>query len=273
MKAKNSYWIKDWIKDLQKQGRITFSRKEVVNRFPALTEPAMRNALSRLVTKGEIVSVWKGFYVIVPLKYASRKIVPPVLYIDDLMKYLDRLYYVGLLNAAAFYGAAHQQPQDFFVLSTPPALRDTTKKGIRINFVSRKEIPSSLLQSFKTETGYVQVSSPELTAADLITYQTEVGGLNRTSTILSELAESLHMDSLNEIFFENVSASTVQRLGFLLEKVLEKTELANNLHAKAKENGCTFQKIPLKNGNQTEGCEVDSKWKIIINEEIEIDEC
>ena len=74
------------------------------------------------------------------------------------------------------HGAAHQQPQDFFVLSTPPALRDTTKKGIRINFVSRKEIQTSLLQSFKTETGYVQVSSPELTAADLITYQKEFGG-------------------------------------------------------------------------------------------------
>ena len=272
MKANNSYWIKDWIKDLQKQGRITFSRKEVEDRFPTLTEPAMRNALNRLVNKGEIVSVWKGFYVIVPLKYASRKIVPPILYIDDLMKYLNRPYYVGLLNAAAFYGAAHQQPQDFCVISTPPTLRDTTKKGIRINFASRKEIPTSLLQSFKTETGYVQVSSPELTAADLITYQKVVGGLNRTSTVLNELSESLHIDFLNEIFFENVPVSTVQRLGFLLEHVLDQTELTNELLAKAKENGCTFQKIPLKNGNQTKGCDLDSKWKIIINEEIEIDE-
>lgn len=272
MKENNSYWIKDWIKDLQKLGRITFSHKEVKDRFPTLTEPARRNALNRLATKGEIVSVWKGFYVIVALKYAIRKMVPPVLYIDDLMKYLNRTYYVGLLNAAAFYGSAHQQPQDFFVLSKPPALRDTTKKGIRINFISRKEIPTSLLQSFKTETGYVLVSSPELTAADLITYQREVGGLNRVSTILNELAESLHMNILNEIFFANVPVSTIQRLGFLLEKVLEQTKLANKLLEKAKENGYTFQKISLKSGNKTEGCAIDSKWKIIINEEIEIDQ-
>ena len=272
MKDNNPYWIRDWIKDLQKLGRITFSRREIEERFPALTEPSIRNALNRLVTKGEIVSAWKGFYVIVPLKYASRKIVPPVLYIDDLMKYLNRSYYIGLLNAAAFYGAAHQQPQDFFVISTPPALRDTMKKGIRINFASRKEIPKSLLQSFKTETGYVQVSSPEFTAADLITYQNVIGGMNRTSTVLNELAESLHIDSLNEKFFENVPVSTVQRLGFLLEKVLKQTELSHQLLMKAKENRCTFQKIPLKNGNQTVGYEVDSKWKIIINEEIEIDE-
>ena len=271
MKENNSYWIKDWIQDLQKQGRITFSRKEVEGRFTALSEPALRNALNRLVIKSEIVSVWKGFYVIVPLKYAFRKIVPSVLYIDDLMKYLNRTYYVGLLSAATFYGAAHQQPQDFFVLSTPPALRDTTKKGIRINFVSRKEIPTSLLQSFKTETGYVQVSSPELLAADLITYQKTVGGLNRASTILNELAESLHIDLLDETFFENVPLSSVQRLGFLLEQVLEQSELANNLFAKAKEYRGAFQKIPLKNGNHTKGCEIDTKWKIVINEEIEID--
>ena len=272
MEVNNSYWIKDWIKDLQKEGRITFSHKEVKDRFTALTEPAMRNALNRLATKGEIVSVWKGFYVIVALKYAIRKMVPPVLYIDDLMKFLNRPYYVGLLNAASFYGSAHQQPQDFFVLSKPPALRDTTKKGIRINFISRKEIPTDLLQSFKTETGYVLVSSPELTAADLITYQREVGGLNRVSTILNELAETLHIDILNEKFFENVPVSTIQRLGYLFEEVLQQTKLANKLLKKAKEYGYTFQKISLKSGNQTEGCAIDSKWKITINEEIVIDE-
>jgi predicted transcriptional regulator of viral defense system len=272
MKTDNPYWIRDWIEDLQKQGRLTFSLKEVEDRFAGLNKPALRNSLNRLVIKGEIVSVWKGFYVIIPLKYASRKIVPPVLYIDDLMKHLNRPYYVGLLNAASFYGSAHQQPQDFFVLSTPPALRDTTKKGIRINFVTRKEITTGLLKSFKTETGNVQVSSPELTAADLITYQNEIGGLNRTSTILNELAESFDIDSLNETFFENVPVSTIQRLGFLLEQVFEQTEFSNKLLAKAKELGYSFQKIPLKNGNHIDGAVVDSRWKIIINEEIEIDE-
>ena len=96
--------------------------------------------------------------------------------------------------------------------------------------------------------------------------------MNRASTILNELSESLNVDSLDKTFFANVSVSTIQRLGFLLELVPEQSELADKLFAKAKENGCTFQKIPLKTGNKTERYEVDSKWKIIINEEIEIDE-
>lgn len=272
MNKDNSYKVKDWVNDLQKRGRLTFSRQEVAEQFSLQTEVAVRNMLNRLVNKGDIVSVWKGFYIIVPLKYAARNIVPPELYIDDLMQHLNRSYYIGLLNAAAFYGAAHQQPQAFSVLTCSPALRDINKKGIRIAFAVKKEIRQSLLKPFKTETGYVQVSTPELTAADLITYQKEVGGLNRVSTVLNELAESLNFDNLKSDFFENVPVSTIQRLGFLLGDVLEQPELSKLLFQKAKENKCMFQKIPLKSGKSTKYCDTNAIWKVVVNEEIEIDE-
>lgn len=270
--SKKAYYIKDWIVDLQKRGRITFTKNEVDERFAGVSSTARRNALHRLVTKGEIVSVWRGFYVIVPLKYATRKMVPPVLYIDNLMKHMSRPYYVGLLNAAALHGAAHQQPQEFFVLSPPPALRDTEKKGVRINFLVRKEIPETLLQSFKTETGYVMVSSPELTAADLITYQKEVGGLNRVATVLNELAESFGPDSWTAGFFANVPVTTVQRMGYLLEAVLGFGSHAEALFTRASKSGLRFQRIPLKSGSSEDGFEMDGKWRVIINETIEIDE-
>jgi predicted transcriptional regulator of viral defense system len=272
MESEKLYKVKDWIENLQKRGIITFSRKEVTNTFPLQSEISLRNSLNRLVNRGSIVSVWKGFYVIVPLKYASRKIVPPEQYMSQLMKYLNRPYYVGLLSAAAFHGAAHQQPQDFFVITESPALRNTNKKGTRVLFLNKKKIINSLTVSLKTETGYVQISSTELTAADLITYQKETGGLNRVSTILNELAESLHFDSLNKDYFENVPVSTIQRMGYILEVILEQIDIADRLLAKAKEFGCVFQKIPLKIGNETDTFETNSKWKIIINEQIEIDD-
>jgi hypothetical protein len=49
------------------------------------------------------------------------------------MKYLGREYYVGLLNAAALHGSAHQQPQEFTVITNTSNLRNTLKKGIKIN--------------------------------------------------------------------------------------------------------------------------------------------
>jgi hypothetical protein len=50
--------------------------------------------------------------VVVPVEYELKGVVPPVVYIDWLMAYLQKNYYIGLLNAATFYGAAHQQPQE-----------------------------------------------------------------------------------------------------------------------------------------------------------------
>jgi len=267
------YKIKDWINDQQKRGRITFSFQEIREYFHAITEQGVKNALNRLVKKAEIVPVLKGFYSVIPIGYALRGMIPPELYIDDLMKYLNRQYYISLLNAAVFYGAAHQQPQIFSIITSYPPLRDTTKKRSRIVFIAtRKVIPQIWLKSFKTEYGDIQVSQPELTAADLITFQKEIGGLNRACTILYELAESINFEQLDKAFFDYVPTSTVQRLGYLFEYELEQPDLAELFYSKSKKFGCNFQKIPLKYSKPTEGCKINMKWKIIINEKIEIDE-
>jgi len=267
------YKIKDWVSDQQKRGRITFPYQEIVAQFPAITEQGVKNALNRLVKKSEIVPVLKGFYAVIPIGYALRGMIPPELYIDDLMKYLNRQYYISLLNAAVFYGAAHQQPQVFSVITSYPPLRDTTKKGSRIVFIAtRKTIPQTWLRPFRTEYGDIFVSKPELTAADLITFQKDIGGLNRACTVLYELAESINFEQLDNAFFEYVPTSTVQRLGYLLENELEQSNLAEILYSKSQDFKCKFQKTPLKYGKPTGNCEINAKWKIIINETIEIDD-
>jgi len=273
MKNDSLYKIKDWIDDLQKRGRITFPYQEVVENFPAITKQGVKNALNRLVKKSEIVPVLKGFYAIIPIGYALRGMIPPELYIDDLMKYLKRQYYISLLNAAVFYGAAHQQPQIFSVITSFPPLRDTTKKGSRIIFIAtRKTIPQMWLKPFRTEYGDIQVSKPELTAADLITFQKEIGGLNRACTVLYELAESVNFEELNKTFFDYVPTATIQRLGYLLEFEIEQPGLAEKLYSKSQDFNCKFQKTPLKHSKPIEDCETNTKWKIIINETIEIDD-
>jgi len=267
------YKIKDWVSDQQKRGRITFSYQEIAEQFPAITEQGVKNALNRLVKKTEIVPVLKGFYAVIPIGYALRGMIPPELYIDDLMKYLNRQYYISLLNAAVFYGAAHQQPQIFSVITSYPPLRDTTKKGSRIVFITtRKIIPQMWLKPFRTEYGDIQVSKSELTAADLITFQKDIGGLNRACTVLYELAESMNFEQLDKVFFDYVPTSTIQRLGYLLENELEQPELAEILFAKSQAFNCKFQKTPLKYSKPTEDCKINTKWKIIINEIIEIDD-
>ncbi|MDR0541257.1 MAG: type IV toxin-antitoxin system AbiEi family antitoxin [Dysgonamonadaceae bacterium] len=265
--------IDDWILYRYKRGNATFTRQELVANFSNLSEQTIKNNLNLLIKKGQIFPVFKGFYSVIPISYALMGIVPPEFYIDDLMKSLNRQYYVCLLNAASYYGAAHQKPQIFSVITSLPTLRDTTKRNIKINFIAtRKTIPQKWLKNIRGENGDFLISKSELTAADLITFQKEIGGLNRSCTVIYELMETVKFGKLDKTFFEYVPTSTIQRLGYLLENELEQQQQADILFSKAKTHNCKFQKLPLKSNKAIENCEINDKWKIVINETIEIDD-
>jgi len=264
--------VKNWIEQMQSSGKSCFSVSEALVHFPTLTHNSLKRNLTRLAGKHKICSVWKGFYVIVPIEYQSKGIIPAVNYIDQLMKFLERDYYISLLNAAEFYGAAHQRPMEFTVMITPPSLRSTLKKDIKINFNNKSVIPVQYTEQRKTPTSYVKISSPELTATDLIQFEKTIGGLNRASTVLYELAESCRFKKLKADFFEYVPTPVIQRLGYLLDEALDFKKQADELYSKAKKFDCRFRKTPLKNRKCSTGCPVNLKWNIVINEQIEIDQ-
>jgi predicted transcriptional regulator of viral defense system len=263
-------YLLSWIEELQARGWIAFAIKDVMNAFPDKSENALIQSLSRLSQKGKIVPIYKGFYLIIPAEYTIRKIVPPVQFIDYLMEYIGKPYYVGLLSAAALHGAAHQQPQEFFVLTTSKQLA-TYKKGMKINYVIKSKIPSHFIEDKKTQTGYIKVSSPELTALDLIYYNLRVGGMNRVATVLSELVESMHIEKIVPDLINLFSTPTIQRLGYLFESVLEETEFANKLYSVSDSLNLKFFRQPLRTGMKSTGYVTDPRWKIIINTEIEPD--
>ncbi|WP_418895138.1 type IV toxin-antitoxin system AbiEi family antitoxin domain-containing protein [Limibacterium fermenti] len=272
MERSSKYSVKEWIEDLQKKGRITFRLSDAIEAFPLLQADTVKRSLTRLTKKRKICSAWNGFYVIVSIEYQDKGIVPVIFYIDHLMKFLGRDYYISLLNAASFYGAAHQRPQEYTIVTTPPSLRASRKEGVKINFINKSTIPEQFTERRKTQTGYVKIASAELTATDLVQYEKEIGGLNRTATVLNELAESLNFKGIRPAFFEYVPLPVIQRLGYLLDVELGFTSLADDLLSEIEKKGNFIRKVPLKYRNSTKGCTINEKWKIIINESIEIDE-
>jgi predicted transcriptional regulator of viral defense system len=264
--------IKSWIEEMQSSGKICFTLSETLGRFPLHHSDSLKRNLTRLVSKRKICSVWKGFYVIVPVEYQAKGIIPAVYYIDQLMKFLGRDYYISLLNAAEFYGAAHQRPMEFSVMTTPPSLRPALKKSIKINFHNKSDILEQYTEQRKTPTSYIRISSPELTATDLIQYEKTIGGLNRSSTVLCELVENCRFKKLRADFFEYVPTPVIQRLGYLLDEELGLKKQADDLYIVAKKFGCKFRKTPLKNRKSITSCSVNKKWNVIVNEHIEIDE-
>lgn len=273
MKPERSYnQIADWSDSILALGRYGFSLTELKEKNASYSEAAVKFSLSRLAEKGKLLPIYKGYYLIIPPQFASQGILPPVLYLDALMRHLQRPYYLALLNAAAFHGASHQQPQEYFVLTDFPVLRPTQKKGQKINYISIKEIPQELIEKRKTEAGYLNISNTALTACDLVQFEKRVGGLNRAATVLNELAEVIKPTDFYPVVLNHAHVTTLQRLGYLLEKVCSNLELADALFESMEREKLSFFRIPLKAAKEGKGFSSDNRWKVIVNTEIEIDE-
>lgn len=266
----NNY-LAAWSESLLSAGRYSFSLGEVRFAQKDHSDEAVKSALRRLSEKKKIVSVFNGYYIIIPPQYALRGMLPPPLFLDALMKHLNRPYYVSLLSAAALHGAAHQQPQEYFVTIGFPQIRPITKEGLKINFISIKTIPAELIQKRKTEAGYLNVSNAALTACDLIQYHKRIGGLNRATAVIDELSEVITPEDFSQALIDHCKTATLQRLGYLLEKICNRHELSNALYNALEKAGTEIFRIPLKPGSTLKGGSADNRWRVFANTEIELE--
>ena len=139
-----------------------------------------------------------------------------------------------------------------------------------IHFYIRKSWIKEGIVKRKVDTGFINISSPELTALDLVSYYHEVGGFNRVATVIEELREIIQAEKLVETAKQYEEISVIQRLGYLLEYVLEENELSNTLYnyLKSVEDYPTLLRPQRK---KPENMITGNKWKIVPNAEIEAD--
>ncbi|MDT8370118.1 MAG: type IV toxin-antitoxin system AbiEi family antitoxin [Longimicrobiales bacterium] len=257
--------LANFVDDLQARGRYTFTREEVHQAFGAWT-PATRASLRRLADAGRIVRPRQGFYAIVPLEYRSAGSPPASWFIDDLMRYVEQPYYVGLLSAAALYGAAHQRAQEFQVVTDRPT-RTLFVARLRIRFLQSTRVRERPVRQVKTETGSIRVSTPEATALDLVHYLAPAGQMDHVATVLSELADVLDPEELTRLA-DTAASVEVRRLGYLLELV-GATKAADGL---ADALGTLDKARPLEPGLPQRGAERNARWGLYVNAAIEPDE-
>ena len=264
--------LQKWIKDRAIHGFPTFSIEDVRETGMYSSEQILQNELYRLCSNKTIASVYRGFYVIIPVQYVLRGSVPATYYIDQLMAYLSKPYYVCMLSAAELLGAAHQRPQQFSVMTTFPKRRVVSTRNVIIDWFYREGLPEDSLITKNTETGTIRISNPLLTAADLVQYQQHVGGLSRVATILEELSEQINMKSQFASLASFVKKVTWQRLGYILEHVVEENELADELYEQIRNLPGSLMYMPLSTSAEDNTSERNSRWKININVQIEKDD-
>jgi hypothetical protein len=189
-----------------------------------------------------------------------------------MMKNLEAKYYVGLLNAAAFKGASHQSVMTYTVV-TDKFLKPIKLKGLTIDFITKKHFEDiTELEKIGGRGGYFYISTPELTAIDLIRFPAKSGHLNNIATVLAELNESIKIEKLKNICEKTrTPISALQRLGYIQDVILGDTKISECIYkvlVKRK-----MQLIPLSIGNkEKKEKSIDKKWNLKINTKVEPDE-
>jgi hypothetical protein len=120
----------------------------------------------------------------------------------------------------------------------------------------------------KTETGSMNVSTPEATALDLLRYLPAAGHLGNVATVLAELEERLDPSRLGEVARAEGDLSNAQRLGYLLDQVGGRDAAAALADWVAAE---TPRYVPLRAGGRSGGAPKDGRWRVIVNETVEAD--
>ena len=263
--------LQKWIEDRAIHGYPTFSVEDVRTVGLCSSEQILQNELSRLCSNKTIANVYRGYYVIFPVHYILRGSVPAPYYIDQLMTYLQKPYYVCMLSAAELLGAAHQRPQQFSIMTTFPKRRVVSTRNVTIDWFYRDGLPEDALITKNTETGTIRISNPLLTAADLVQYQQHVGGLSRVASILEELSEQIDIKNQFSPLATHVKKVVWQRLGYIFENIIEEKNLADELFRQLRASSGYFKYQPLSTSSDDNPSNRDSRWKININVQIELE--
>ena len=256
--------LSGYIHDLQSRAVYIFTQEELPKVLEGGHE-AIRKAIARLLASKQIVRLHTGLFCIVPVEYQNVGAPPGVWIIDALMSYLRQPYYVGLLTASALHGAAHQQPFEFQVITTKQVKPLSLGRSC-IKFYTKHLCADTPAEMKKSDTGYFKVSTPEVTAFDLLKYINNVGSLQNVATVLQELAAKIDPKKLVAAasYFD---LPTIQRTGYLLETYGEVAMTDKLLE------WVTSKKprvIALRSDLKPLGIK-NTNWRIIVNDEIEVD--
>jgi len=160
------------------------------------------------------------------------------------------------------------------VISKKVIKRITFERG-RIEFITNGTFIERQIQKVQGLGGYFFVSSPELTAIDLVRYPKVCGHLNNIATILEDLKDKWDgRKMISMCHHQQVPTVTLQRLGYILDCVLDLEKEADYIRRPLKKRKpvpsllvTTSKKSELKRSN----FEYNKNWNLYINSKVEPD--
>jgi len=210
--------LSDILNTCERMGKLNVRGEELRAKLPGTTPEALRKALYRQQRAGRLVRLSRGsdHWLIVPLQHAATGSPPLETWLDPwLRKTLGTPYYVGLLSAAETYGAS---PYAVMVTQVMVAdkRRPVTVGRHELVFHVCSRIEAMPTRWHESADGRFKVSTPELTALDLIQRESQLGGVGRVREVLRALWPQCTPQGLTQALEAMQGVPVAQRLGALL---------------------------------------------------------
>lgn len=263
------------IAGLLSAGEVVFTSEQAEQAL-GVGRGAFLDAAERLQRRHALIRPRQGFYVVVPPQFAAWGAPPPSWYIDALMRHEQQPYYVGLLKAAELHGATHQAVMEFQVV-TPKRMPKIRAGRNLIVFYYRKDIAAvdAGIEDRKTDTGRMKMSSPALTALDLLRYPQAAGGIDNVATVLTDLGEKIDPSQLAALS-DAAERPVVQRLGHLLERLghADRVEpMYETLMARGATPWTELDRHETRDPDFTPAPkDLDDRWRVVVRRTPEVDE-
>jgi predicted transcriptional regulator of viral defense system len=255
-----------WIDALAARGKSVFTLADAAQAAGG-TRAAAKLSIQHAVRAGALFSPARGLWVIVPVEYRTEGVAPWRTFIDPMLRREGRSYYVGLLTAASEHGASGQAAQEVQVVTDRPRAAIVAGR-MRIAFITRRAAARAPVTATNAPTGPIPVSTPEMTALDLVAYPRHAGGWSNVATVVADLLDEMTADGVAQLLALPPATSDIQRLGFLLERLGAPADLSAPLEPWLRARPSTF--IPLDPRSGRVG-DRDSRWRVIENVATELD--
>lgn len=129
----------NYLKEIRSKGKRSFTLDQAMQDL-TLKRDNILTSVYRAKKRSEIISPASGLYVIVPPEHQVYGCIPAEELVPILMDYMKADYYVALLSAAAYYGAAHQKSASFQIISNKRFIKPLNFGQIHIECIYKKSI-------------------------------------------------------------------------------------------------------------------------------------
>jgi len=223
-------------------------------KITGINKNTLKVLLSRLEKKGWIERIEKGKYIVIPLGAEKGEYTLHEFIIGSLLVKPSAIAYWSALN---YHGFTEQIPSTVFVQTTARKKKqDLRIFGVRYKIVRIKPEKFFGIEKVWIEEFQVLITDREKTVVDCLDKPRYCGGIIE---VAKAFREELYTEKLREYALRINNSAVVRRLGYLCDYFGVNIDLP-----KPK----TRNYILLDPTMPREG-HVDSKWKVIINVELE----